>query len=315
MDHRSQGAGRIAVGYGSGVHHIAIDVQAWDPAALAARVEAIFASPTYTPPALPEVAMRVLALSRRDDVDLRQVATLLGQDPVLAGRLLRLANSPIYRGATPTRTLKQAMARLGLSTMRDMVMTEALNQKVFKTGGGYADSLEELRVHSVMTGHLAQLVCKRTAIDSEYAFLCGMLHDIGFAAILIAMGNVERGKVPPPLDMLWPVADQAHARVGAFVAKLWRFPEELGVVIARHHHPLFEGRIHPVIAVLQVAELLAFENGVALLPKLGDGTVMMDVDSRLDIDVMRAREALRLDDPALDALRVEADRIVSTLKM
>jgi HD-like signal output (HDOD) protein len=72
---------------------------------LGAELIATFQDPEYRPPPLPGVALELLALSARDDVDAERVVRLLEQDEMLAGGVLRLVRSPIYATRAPVRTL------------------------------------------------------------------------------------------------------------------------------------------------------------------------------------------------------------------
>jgi putative nucleotidyltransferase with HDIG domain len=305
---------RHQLGYGFGVHAITLEAPEWDLGALTAWVRGIFVSPGYTPPLLPVVALEVLALSQRPDADAAHIAALLERDPVLAARLLKIANSVVYRRSGPSRTLRDTVQRLGLNALRDLVLAEAINMRVFRTGGGYADSMEELRLHSMITAHLARLVCQTTAIDGEYAFLCGLLHDIGFAAILLALGSVPRGRRPPDLEMLWPVASETHASVGATVARLWNLPPDVALVIERHGRVRMDGRPHPLVAVVQIAEELAWGSGLGLMPKLSNGTVLLDIDAVDAGETVVARQALGIDDATMGQLAKAAEDMVAVLR-
>src|SRR4051812_46304895 len=88
---------------------------------LGAELLATFQDPEYRPPPLPGVALELLALSGRDDVNAERVVRLLEQDEMLAGGVMRLVGSPIYIGRKPVRTLKEAVIRLGFRTVRDVV--------------------------------------------------------------------------------------------------------------------------------------------------------------------------------------------------
>ena len=81
---------------------------------LTAALRTALASPGYRPPVLPSVALDVLALAGQGDADLTEVVALLERDPVLAGRVLALAQSAQYTRRTPVVTIKQAAVRLGL---------------------------------------------------------------------------------------------------------------------------------------------------------------------------------------------------------
>ena len=127
----------------------------------------------------------ILELSRRPEVTVAEIVALLESDPLIAGRTLRIVRSPIYAGRSSIRSLRQAVIRLGLNTMRDIVLEDAMNMRVFRSEP-HSAWMEQVRRHSVLTGHCARHVAKTTQACGEYAFLCGLLHDIGMAAILIA---------------------------------------------------------------------------------------------------------------------------------
>jgi putative nucleotidyltransferase with HDIG domain len=233
---------------------------------------------------------------------------------VLAGRVLGAANSAANRGTAPMRTVRDAVQRLGLTEVRDLVMAEAITLRIFSTGGGYADTMAKLRVHSLATARLAGMVAQATGIDGGYAFLCGLLHDIGLAAILLALGSISRGEVPPDLAALWPIAVAAHGTIGAQIARLWTLPEEIARVIEHHADAPGDGEPSALVAAVALAEDLGATWGIALRPELGA------VDSYLRPDlvaagaVAAARRRLGVDVQAMDRLVGEALKLLSTLR-
>ena len=56
---------------------------------------------TLEVPPLPAIALRVRKALSRDDFEIAAVATIIGADPAIAGRLIRIANSAIFRGQAP----------------------------------------------------------------------------------------------------------------------------------------------------------------------------------------------------------------------
>ena len=59
-----------------------------------------------------------------------------------------------------------------------------MNLKVFRSND-YADTMELLRRHSTMTAHLAKVVCKYSPVEGDFAFMAGLLHDVGIAGTLL----------------------------------------------------------------------------------------------------------------------------------
>lgn len=274
-----------------------------------AALRARFGSPSYKPPLLPVVAMEVMALSHKREASADALADLLAKDPMLAGRVLHLAQSPVYSGQSPIRSVRQAVVRLGLATMRDVVMEVAMNLRIFRAPG-FASALEQLRLHSTTVAYLSRAVCRFASFESELAFLCGLLHDVGIAASLVVLAEDPELRSIGVEHVLTAV-DEVHCEATGQLARLWKLPLETQVVLERHHSLRVDGHVHPLIAVLAVAEELAVEAGGAVALTGSTGTQFL-----LDKDgpgrLAAASSALRLNDKMLAELRKEAATILAS---
>ncbi len=76
-------------------------------------VRAYLAASHASPIAFPSIAMEILELVRYPDVDLDELSRYIRVDGALAGGVLALANSAIYRAVRRIDTIKEAVARLG----------------------------------------------------------------------------------------------------------------------------------------------------------------------------------------------------------
>jgi HD-like signal output (HDOD) protein len=227
-----------------------------------AELTRLFASPTYQPPALPMVALKVVELSRKPKVEFDEVTKVLEQDPMLVAKVMQRVQSPLYAGASPPRAIKQAVLRLGIGGLRDLVLEVAMNLRIFRAGE-YARPMDLLRRHSLMVAHCARVVCRYATVEADYAFLCGLLHDVGIAAALIALGDGAIKVKPDPI-ILWKAIDETHEEASGLVAGLWKLPEEIKLVLAHHHRLTIGGFAHPMIAVLTVAHAHATSRGFGL---------------------------------------------------
>src|SRR5512136_1873394 len=203
------------------------------PSAVTARLGQIFSSPTYRPPMLPAVALQVMELSRRPGVDFDEVLTVLERDGMLAGRVLSIAQSAMYAGRSSVVSLRQALVRLGIKTLRNVVLEAALNLRVFRVPG-YEPTMERLRRHSSTTAHLAALVARHGRQDPETAFVCGLLHDVGMAASLLAIVDSAKGP-PPPIENLCLTLDAVDSDASGLVTGLWKLAPEVQREVERHH--------------------------------------------------------------------------------
>ena len=138
---------------------------------------------------LPSVAIELLDVARYPDIDLKRIARLIERDPLLAGHVMRRVQSPFTRKEGFPTDLNQAIFRLGLNSIRDIVLEAALNMRVFTTPN-YAMAMERVRRHSVATAHIGKILAELTDQNPHTSFLLGLLHDIGIAASLITIDDL-----------------------------------------------------------------------------------------------------------------------------
>ncbi len=295
--------------YGKGEVEISLEDQLDSGVAeFGAELTALFTSPRYQPPALPAVALKVMEMARRPKVEFEELAKTIEQDTLLAAKVMTRAQSAMYGGSSPPRSLKQAAVRMGVGGLRDLVVEVAMNLRVFRSPG-LEKHMEILRQHSLAVAHCARLVCRFASLDAEYAFLCGLLHDVGIAAIFVALGEGALKSRPKNPIALWSAIDHNHHEAGGTVARLWKLPDELAFVIGFHHQPVQGGYVHPLIAVLCVAQELAAQIGKAMSGVLPGHEQERAVDSVADETpreaLLRARDSLRLTPQQLTLMEKE----------
>jgi HD-like signal output (HDOD) protein len=284
-----------------------MSASACDRSVVHVRLLRLFASPTYQPPKLPQVALEIMELSQRPEVSFDEVSAVLEKDPLLAAKVLSIAQSAVYAPRSPILSLRQATIRLGLKTLRDLVLEAAVSMRVFRAPG-YGEAMERLSRHSTATAYLLRALCRRTGIDAEYAFLCGLLHDVGLAACLLALSDEPRGGAVP-YDTLGPALDDLHEEASGLVTRLWALPPQVQQLAASHHDLEVGGRPDQLHAALIVAEALAGEQGAGMEPP--GATAGLDLNGPELLE--QACGALGLDAPALAATRAEARGILGAL--
>jgi len=118
--------------------------------------------------------------------------------------------------------------------VRDLVFETALHQGVFGLAE-YSETIEQSGATARSRRYIARIVCRHAKVEEEHAFLCGLLHDIGFAGLLFAVSHVE-AESSPPLLQLWPEIDQLHEKASRIITELWQLPPEIQEVVGHHHH-------------------------------------------------------------------------------
>lgn len=233
-------------------------------------------------PAFPDVLARLDGLLADSEVDVRDVARLVQTDSVLAGQILRMANSAYYsRGGAQVANAQAAVQRLGLKAVRGLVYALTL-PRLFQ-GGDF--QYRALWKHSLAVAALsAELVVfvGGGAAERDLAYLAGLLHDIGalvlarihdgYGAFLArcvelhdSSGWDERGIS----DLEREEMGIDHAEVGAvFLAERWKTPHPVPLLV-RHHHdlgwsdPAADAMLHRLMAILHVANGVCGHVGMA----------------------------------------------------
>jgi HD-like signal output (HDOD) protein len=143
--------------------------------------------------------------------------------------------------------------------LRDMVWQVVVGMRLFRVRG-YTKSMERLQSHSTFTAYAARIVAARSGIAAEHAFLCGLLHDVGWSGTLIAVAENEKN--PPDIKTLFAAIDKMHAEAAETMAKLWHLSPEIVAVIGHHHDLSVDKKpVSVLVPVMCVAEHLADEFG------------------------------------------------------
>ena len=206
-------------------------------------------------PMLPAVAAEVLGLVQQETTDAAKLSAAIHREPALASNVLRVANSPTYVGQVACASLQQAVSRLGMQLITEIALAVSVRSKLFADAQS-ADLFAQLWRHSVVTGFYTKEIARTRRRNVELAFLCGLLHDIGKAALL---ANAERllpdGSVANA-DLALALHEH-HGAAGAELASRWRLPEAITVCIL-HHHDYSQARTFQDIAMtVSLADLLA----------------------------------------------------------
>lgn len=182
-------------------------------------------------PSLPEVAMRIRKQAEDPDCNLADLATLVNTDPAIAAKMLKTANSVIYRGVNPYKDTLSALSRLGLITTKQLVTSFAV-LGLFKSENHYfTDHMHLLWAQNIEVAAYSYILARQLpTLDEEEAMLAGLLHAIGELVILSYAGRFYN--LATDESQLSSVSAQLRGEVGAMVLEKWEFSAEL-VTVAR----------------------------------------------------------------------------------
>jgi diguanylate cyclase (GGDEF)-like protein len=208
-------------------------------------------------PTIPAIALEVLRLSRDDEADLRQIASVISQDVALSSRLLKVVNSSFYGLRRKVSTISQAVVMLGLASVKTLALGFSLADGL----SGHSSKASDLKQYwrrSLLFGVASRTFAeKRIPILREEAFVAGLLADIGTFAMSEALGDdyvecavSEQVNHIAMLNRERERFGVDHQEVGRHMAESWHLPELLTVPVGCHHNPEGCGDVDPMVADL-----------------------------------------------------------------
>ncbi len=210
-------------------------------------------------PMLHNVAERVLPMIRGVDSNLPAAAREIGEDQVLAAAVLRTVNSPLYRGVEKISSVQRAVARLGVRTLRTLLMHQSLRGAIFDRRGAASRFADMLWTRSLASAGIMRGLARFTGMDQDEAYLLGLLHDIGSVIVLRIVQNEEKGGFADvDLDTFEYLCRQSHQEFGELVAQAWGLPPDVKSLIADHHrHPAADDPLRKQRLMLILTEMIS----------------------------------------------------------
>ena len=213
---------------------------------------------------LPDVYERVRAQVDATDGSIAEVARLVGADPALSARLLRLVNSALYGPRGRIDDVLRAVTLLGLHQVHDLVLAMSL-QATFAGIRPARLDMQRFWRSSLLTGLAARAAAQATAQPmGERLFVIGVLSDIGHLVLyqtvpeLAAMAQREADAGRDTLDAAERrIVGCDFAEVGAALMDRWQLPDRFAGAIGTQMLPRLGGAFAADAAALHLARRIA----------------------------------------------------------
>ncbi|MBU0484257.1 MAG: HDOD domain-containing protein [Proteobacteria bacterium] len=128
-----------------------------------------------------------------DCTNTRQFTDLLYLDPVLSSRVLKIANSSLYRRSCVISSVPHAIISVGINVVQEVVEEAIKNGAGIPLFGRIPELAHNFWQHSVAVGRVAEILKDIIRINiSSDVYLAGLLHDLG----MLVLDPVEPGFYP-----------------------------------------------------------------------------------------------------------------------
>ena len=215
---------------------------------------------------MPDTAIRAMAAANDPSVGLAEYADVIMRDTAVTTAVLKLANSPMYKGAYPVSNLREAIARLGMAGCSKLMTTIGMRGLFKDADQKTAKKCNLLWKHSFFTASLC------TEINSAFSlgfhgqeFTAGFLHDLGRFLIAImtpdAFATVDpmnfRERGVNVLDRESHVLGTNHCEIGHRFCREHDLPIEIEACLNYHHDVMAAESSAKLVSLVAFADDLA----------------------------------------------------------
>lgn len=208
-------------------------------------------------PSIPKVIALLLNELGQTEPDLRKITQLINTDPVLATRLLRLANSAQFQFCSKISSVSEALALMGLDQVRTLT-TAAAVVGAFTLIPGI--DMNQFWRYSLNVAKLARILGGMVRQNQSAAFTAGLIHATGELVMHLGLPKelAALDQQVSPLGLKRAAAERkllgyCYADVGAGFAQNWQFPQPI-VDALEHQYAPFENNVYePMAGILHLA--------------------------------------------------------------
>lgn len=259
-------------------------------------------SDEVTFPTFLDITFQVRAALKNPNLNVEQLAKLVGAEPLMSAKIIRMANSVAMNpSGREVADVKTAIVRVGMEAVRTVSFAVAMEQLLqSKQMQAFEDISKRLWEHTAHVAALCRVLARKLAkINGDEAMFAGLVHDIGVFYLM------SRAAHFPEL-----VADKAelhallvgwHDSIGHALLSALGQPESVLQAVQEHEQDREVPSIQNLSDVLYVANKIA-------------NTVASWRDESLDGAVDTSMLADIFDAETLQSIIAESEEEVTSLK-
>ena len=220
------------------------------------ELNALLAQPVALP-SLPRAVALLMSELAHAEPSLRRLNLLFGSDPVLAARLLELANAPAHQLTRQVAAISEALVLLGSAPLQTLVASATLGTAARAVQG---INLQQFWRYSLHTAKLARSLAGVVFQNPTAAYTAGLLHGLG--ELLIHLGDPQKAQsmntLVSPLDMRRGKIEQrilgySYTHVSAALAQRWLLPQVVVDALQYQAAPFENTAYEPLAGVIHLA--------------------------------------------------------------
>ncbi len=177
-------------------------------------------------PSVPDVALKIRHALHDENANFRQIANIIASDPAITTKIIKTANSALYRSIHKIDDCQMAVTRLGTKVTSQLVTSFSMKELFTTKNRALKKKMQAVWNHSREVAALSFVLAKITpGFNPEHALLAGLLHDIG--AIPIITFADKHPEVLANQQAFELLIETLKGELGAAILSKWQFTEDL----------------------------------------------------------------------------------------
>ena len=219
-------------------------------------------------PVFNTTALRIQQEIAKEEPDTRLIEKLIVSDQSLTAKVLSVSNSSFYKGLQQVETVRNAMVRLGINEVSNIVML-VTHEHNFRSRDPFVHGMmRKLWRHSLGCALGSNWLAKQCGLHAlaHEAFFGGLLHDVGMLFILTVIDDLKHSnglKIQPSDALLVEAMETLHTNQGHTLMAHWNLPEKYSRIARDHHQEEFDPN-NLLLALVRLADKACCKLGIGL---------------------------------------------------
>jgi HD-like signal output (HDOD) protein len=218
-------------------------------------------------PVFHHVALKLMHILSKEDFSITQVAQMIMEDQALASHVLRMANSAFFGGLSQVTTIRDAIVRLGVRQVTNIVTVVTQSQQYRSKNKTIAAYMPTIWKQALACALGSKWFTEKIGYKelAQEALLAGLLHDIGQLFLLKVLEDVQASEQQLRLSkpVILEVLQHMHVEQGTMLMQHWNIPE-LYVEIVRQHHDETYDTNNTLLLIVRMVDMACKKVGIGL---------------------------------------------------
>lgn len=276
------------------------------------KLEVILQTATLMP-AIPRAVQEVLVLIGKNDTTLGDLADAVSLDPVIAAKVLRMANSAFFGRSKQIDCIEDAAFTIGIDSIRTMILASGMMSTMGHTKNFDINRFWRL---SLMSAYIASDLARFYGHNSNRAYTASLIHGLGVLAIHRAVPEIAAEINSNCFDKCaYDRADAEnralgfdHEEVSAAIANFWNLPKEIGESIRHYPHPDSNSDPQDMSGLIHLSVALAIDISDGIPPEKWNDNLDSQVEKLLETTINKLPEL----QPRFDKAKKFVDMMVNS---